>query len=113
MQIFLNIILPIITVLLGGTNIVQLVNNRQLRRKMAAEGEQAEIQSLQLIINGNVAEIKRLQERLDDAEKRYESLWGKYMNVQQQIKKLQETINLTNRVARMRPGQNKEVTLWQ
>ena len=93
MQIFLNIILPIITVLLGGTNIVQLVNNRQLRRKMAAEGEQAEIQSLQLIINGNVTEIKRLQERLDDAERRYESLWGKYMNVQQQIKKLQETIN--------------------
>lgn len=89
----LSIILSVATALLGGTNIVQLVNNRQLRRKMAAEGEQAEIQSLQLIIDGNVTEIKRLQTRLDDAEKRYDSLWGKYMNLQQQIKKLQETIN--------------------
>lgn len=90
---WLSIILSVATALLGGTNIVQLVNNRQLRRKMAAEGEQAEIQSLQLIIDGNVTEIKRLQTRLDDAEKRYDSLWGKYMNLQQQIKKLQETIN--------------------
>lgn len=88
-----TLILALITALLGSGNIWQLVNNRQLKRKLNAEGEQAEIQSLQLIINGNVTEIKRLQTRLDDAEKRYDSLWGKYMNLQQQIKKLQETIN--------------------
>ena len=88
-----TLILALITALLGSGNIWQLVNNRQLKRKLNAEGEQAEIQSLQLIIDGNVTEIKRLQTRLDDAEKRYDSLWGKYMNLQQQIKKLQETIN--------------------
>ena len=88
-----TLILALITALLGSGNIWQLVNNRQLKRKLNAEGEQAEIQSLQLIIDGNVTEIKRLQTRLDDAEKRFDSLWGKYMNLQQQIKKLQETIN--------------------
>ena len=76
-----TLILAIITALLGSGNIWQLVNNRQLKRKLNAEGEQEEIKSLRLIIDGNVAEIKRLQER-------YEELWDKYIKLQDELDEL-------------------------
>ena len=74
----LEIILAIVTVLFGSVNILQLVNNRQLRRKMAAEAEQSEVASLQLIIKGNTDEIARLQKRLDDYTERYDLQRDRY-----------------------------------
>ena len=79
-----TLILALITALLGSGNIWQLVNNRQLKRKLNAEGEQAEIQSLKLIIEGNVTEIKRLQER-------YEELWNKYIKLQDELDELKQS----------------------
>ncbi len=80
-----EIILTIATTLLGGTNIVQLVNNRALRRKMEAEGEQEEIKSLQLIIDGNKEEISRLQDRVETLEKRYNELVDSYVKLQNEL----------------------------
>lgn len=79
-----TLVLALITALLGSGNIWQLVNNRQLKRKLNAEGEQAEIQSLRLIIDGNVQEIKRLQEN-------YEKLWNKYVNLQSELDELKKS----------------------
>ena len=79
-----TLILALITALLGSGNIWQLVNNRQLKRKLNAEGEQAEIQSLRLIIDGNVQEIKRLQEN-------YEKLWNKYVSLQGELDELKKS----------------------
>ena len=80
-----EIILTIVTALLGGTNIVQLVNNRALRRKMEAEGEQEEIKSLQLIIDGNKEEISRLQDRVETLEKQYNELVDRYIKLQNEL----------------------------
>ena len=79
-----TLVLALITALLGSGNIWQLVNNRQLKRKLNAEGEQAEIQSLKLIIEGNVTEIKRLQQR-------YEELWDKYIKLQDELDELKQS----------------------
>ena len=80
-----TLILALITALLGSGNIWQLVNNRQLKRKLNAEGEQEEVKSLRLIIDGNVQEIQRLQKRVDDYAERYEALWQKYLELQSKI----------------------------
>ena len=81
----MSFVLAIATLLLGGGNIWQLVNNRQLKRKLNAEGEQEEVKSLRLIIDGNVQEIQRLQKRVDEYADRYENLWQKYLELQSKI----------------------------
>lgn len=83
-----TLILALITALLGSGNIWQLVNNRQLKRKLNAEGEQEEVKSLRLIIDGNVQEIQRLQKRVDDYADRYEALWQKYLELQSKIEQI-------------------------
>ena len=82
---WMSFVLAIATLLLGGGNIWQLVNNRQLKRKLNAEGEQEEVKSLRLIIDGNVQEIQRLQKRVDEYADRYENLWQKYLELQSKI----------------------------
>ena len=84
----MSFVLAIATLLLGGGNIWQLVNNRQLKRKLNAEGEQEEVKSLRLIIDGNVQEIQRLQKRVDDYADRYEALWQKYLELQSKIEQI-------------------------
>ena len=85
---WMSFVLAIATLLLGGGNIWQLVNNRQLKRKLNAEGEQEEVKSLRLIIDGNVQEIQRLQKRVDDYADRYEALWQKYLELQSKIEQI-------------------------
>ena len=82
---WMSFVLAIATLLLGGGNIWQLVNNRQLKRKLNAEGQQEEVKSLRLIIDGNVQEIQRLQKRVDDYADRYEKLWQKCMELQSKV----------------------------
>ena len=83
----LDIILSIVTALLGGCNIAQLVQIRGLKRKSTAEGEQAETKSLQLIIEGNVAEIARLQKAYGDLQQKYFDLAAEMIELRKLIGK--------------------------
>ena len=66
-----EIILAIVTALLSAGNIAQFAQLRQLRRKGSAEAYQTEIQALRTIIEGNVAEIKRLQTEYGELQQKY------------------------------------------
>lgn len=83
-----SIILAVVTALSGGVNILQLINNRQMRRKLAAEADTAETQSLRLIIEGNVQEIARLQARVDDYAQRYDDILDKYHKLMDEVNNL-------------------------
>jgi len=74
MEIVTTVILPIVLALLAGCNILQLVNNRQLRKKLAAEAEQAENETWGQIIAGQTAEISRLQTAYGDLQTKYFTL---------------------------------------
>jgi predicted RNase H-like nuclease (RuvC/YqgF family) len=78
-------ILGIVSALLGGLNIFQLLTFRAYKRQRNAEADTAEIESLSKIITQNQAEIGRLSQRLNEADKRaleqdrrYEELMKKY-----------------------------------
>ena len=73
-----EIILSVVTMLLGGCNIMQLLQVRSLRRKASAEAYQSEIASLKLIIEGNVAEIQRLQDRINYYVTLYDGIVDRY-----------------------------------
>lgn len=85
-----TIILSILTALLGGTNIFQLFFLHADRRKRGAEAVQAEITSQQMIIDGNVQEIKRLQERLEIYERRVEELQNLVIELREELGKMKE-----------------------
>ena len=79
----------IATALLGGLNIFQWITLRSYKRVKAAEAERAEIENLKTIIetiqSSTAAEIGRLQQRVEDAERRamenankYDALYSKY-----------------------------------
>ena len=80
-----EIILAIATLLLGGTNIFQMLTFRAYKRQRNAEADRAEIDSLSEIIKQNQAEIGRLSQRLLLADQRsleqeskYNTLYEKY-----------------------------------
>ena len=87
-----NIVATCLTLLLSGTNIASLLNNRQLRRKLAAEAVSAEYESQKLIIEGLSNEVTRLQERLSVAERRYDELLEKYASQTDSIVEMKEEI---------------------
>lgn len=61
----------VLAALFGGVNIIQLVNNRQLKNKLAAEADQEQNKSLLQIINGQMAEIARLQQNYAELQDKY------------------------------------------
>lgn len=71
-------ILGIVSALLGGLNIFQLLTFRAYKRQRNAEADRAEINSLSEIIKQNQAEIGRLSQRLIDSDKRATELENKY-----------------------------------
>ena len=80
-----EIILAIATLLLGGTNIFQMLTFRAYKRQRNAEADRAEIDSLSEIIKQNQAEIGRLSQRLlladqraMEQESKYNTLYEKY-----------------------------------
>ena len=73
-----EIILAIATLLLGGTNIFQMLTFRAYKRQRNAEADRAEIDSLSEIIKQNQAEIGRLSQRLIDADRRTTEIENKY-----------------------------------
>ena len=69
-----NIILAIVTAVLGGGNIFQWFQVRELKRKSSAEAYQTEINSLRTIIDGNVQEIQRLTTSYAELQVKYFAL---------------------------------------
>lgn len=65
-----EIILTILTTLLGGGNIIQLVQMRQLKARQTAETETVAIKNMQLVIESMQAEINRLNKRVIELEDR-------------------------------------------
>lgn len=65
-----EIILTILTTLLGGGNIIQLVQLRQLKARHSAETETVAIKNMQLVIESMQAEINRLNKRVVELEDR-------------------------------------------
>ena len=99
-QAILNFTLGVLTLLLGGLNIFQLLTFKAYKRQRNAEADKAEISSLSDIIKQNQAEIGRLSERLTLADKRaveqenrYNSLYEKYDKMRDEF----ETYKLTHK----------------
>lgn len=85
LQMILNFVLGILTLLFGGLNLFQLLTFRAYKRQKNAEADSAEIESLSKIIKQNQDEIGRLNQRLLMADKRameqeekYNELYNKY-----------------------------------
>ena len=76
-----TILLAILTAVLGGGNIFQWFLLRETKRKSSAEAYQTEINSLRLIIEGNVQEIERLKTN-------YGELQDKYFAIAEELQKL-------------------------
>lgn len=80
-----NIILAILTLLFGGLNILQLLTFRAYKRTKDAEADKSEIDALRAIIDANTAEIGRLNQRIEaadrraiEADNRYNKLYEEY-----------------------------------
>lgn len=78
-------VLGILTTLFGGLNIFQWITLRSYKRVKAAEADRMEIENLRNVIDGMQAEIGRLRERLDEAEKRAFENSNKYYSLQQEF----------------------------
>lgn len=92
MQMYLNFALGFATLLLGGLNIFQLLTFKAYKRQRNAEADKAEISSLSDIIKQNQAEIGRLTERLNladkramDQDKKYNALYDKYDRIRDEF----------------------------
>lgn len=64
----------LLTIILGGGNIVQLVTLIVMRNKNRAETESIAIKNMQLVISSMQEEIRRLQERNTGLEKQVTEL---------------------------------------
>lgn len=69
-----EIVLAVVAALLGGGNIFQFFQIREVRRKSSAEAYQTEINSLRTIIAGNVEEIQRLSTNYGELQDKYFAL---------------------------------------
>lgn len=81
----------ILTTLFGSLNIFQWITLRSYKRVKAAEADRMDIENLQKIINGMQAEIGRLQQRLDEAEKRAYENSNRYYALQQEFENYKQT----------------------
>lgn len=61
-------ILSVVTVLLGGANILQFFTIRSYKRKHSAEATRAEIDNLNIVIDSLNKEVERLEKRLTNLE---------------------------------------------
>lgn len=89
---WLELLLTILTAILGGGNILQLFMIRSLRRKSSAEAYQTEINSLRTIIAGNVEEIQRLTTNYGELQDKYFALAEE---LQELKRKMAKTSNKT------------------
>lgn len=89
-----QIVTTLTTLLFGSTSLVQLINNRELKRKLAAEADQSEATGDNIIIQGLQAEVGRLQQRMSDMDERYMKLENKYYSLMEEITALREKKHL-------------------
>ena len=85
-----EIILAVIAAILGGGNIFQWFQVRELKRKASAEAYQTEINSLRNIIDGNVAEINRLNASYAELQKNYFELAEELRRMKLQMKAVKQ-----------------------
>ena len=85
--------LGIIATLSGGLNVMQLITFRAYKRKNNAEADNVEIDALRKIINQNTAELGRLQQRVEDADRRAVEQEGKYNSLYEKYISLREEFN--------------------
>lgn len=84
-------ILGVLSTLFGGLNIFQWLTLRSYKRVKEAEADKSEIDALRSIIEGMQAEIGRLQNRLDEAEKRAYENSNRYYSLQQEFEQYKLT----------------------
>lgn len=89
-QYIWQLVTTLTTLIFGSTSLAQLINNRELKRKLAAEAQQSEATGENIIIQGLQAEVGRLQQRLSDLDGRYMALENKYYTLMEDITALRE-----------------------
>lgn len=70
-----------------------LIDNKAMKKKNDAEGDQARIDNLRAVCDKQEAEIGRLNTRLETAEQRYVELENKYYKVLERQQGLMERIS--------------------
>ena len=90
-NVIFNFVLAFLTLLFGGLNIFQLLTFKAYKRQRNAEADKSEIDALRLIIEGMQAEIGRLHNRLDEAEKRAYENSNRYYSLQQEFENYKST----------------------
>ena len=86
-----EIILTILTALFGGGNVFQWFLLRETIRKSSAEAYQAEINSLRIIIAGNVEEIQRLNTNYGELQDKYFALAEELQTVKRTMWEMDKT----------------------
>lgn len=87
-----NTLCTILMALFGGCNILQLANNRALRKKLDAEADATRYNAQDVIIDGLKSEVERLQKRVEDGDIRYGQLEERYSGVLNTIVELRAEI---------------------
>lgn len=82
---WLSFTLAIVTLLLGGLNIFQLLTFRAYKRQRNSEADKSEIDNLRSIIDGMQDEIARLRERVEQAESRANENADRYYSLREEF----------------------------
>jgi len=91
-----EIILAILSTLLGAGNVWQLFTLRAMKRKSEAEADQSQVATLNQIIKTYSEELATLQARYDKLYDKYDALTDKYDALQTQFFELRNIIGKTN-----------------
>lgn len=83
-----EIILAIVAALLGGGNLFQWFQVRELKRKSSAEAYQTEISSLRMIIDEERQEIKRLETSYGELHSKYGDMQTRFFELEEELHKL-------------------------
>ena len=98
----IEITLSVVTLLLGGWDIIQVLQIKELRAKakadalkisaeaqsISAEGDKSRVENFREIMDIYKAELASLQSRYDNLQSRYDTLLAKYDKQQDQIAEL-------------------------
>jgi len=88
-----EIILSIITTLFGAGNIWQFTTLRSMKRKSSAEADQAQIETLNVIISSLSKNYDTLQDRYDKLQDKYDKLIEKFDEQQKQLLELKSKMD--------------------
>lgn len=93
-QMILNFILALLTLLFGGGMLFQWFTIKSLKRQRAAEATKSEVDALRAIIEANTSEIARLNQRVEladkraiEADNRYNKLYAEYYSLKSEFEK--------------------------